>query len=195
MLETWANANYLSYLLRLIHRNKPDFLLRYGQREVGVEFTEAISEEMAETRALAEHIGEKVTLSMDHFKRGTPKRTAAGRRQIIRTQPVVPGWADEEAEHEWALSIMESVLAKTKDFDKPGFKKYDRNWLLIYDNLSVQLEEIEEIQNAIGYLRAALNSYWVKKNRYDGVLVEIRNQLIEIQPLQWNQQPLIYLWT
>jgi hypothetical protein len=193
LLATWAAMDYLSYPLRVVHQDKPDFLLSYDEREVGIEFTEAVSQEWAETKALAKQEGEEVFLLMDQFKRGTPKRTTSERRELIRNLPCGDGWADDEPEREWARWMMDCVLAKTKSFGKPRFEKYDKNWLLIYDNLPVQFTEIEDIEVAVGYLMVELNSYWPQKNRYDGILIETGNQLIEISG--WNQQPIIDLWT
>lgn len=195
LLATWANANYLSYPLRFVHRDKPDFLLRYNKKEVGIEFTEAVSQEMAETRALAKRTGVKATLPMDQFKRGTLKRTKAKRRATIQDEPCGEGWKDDEPEREWAQWMMDCSLAKTEDFNKPGFKKCDENWLLIYDNLPLQLVQIEDIQDATEYLMVKLNSYWLKKNRYNGILVETKNQLIEISSGKWNRRAMVNLWT
>lgn len=192
LLATWANANYFSYPIILVHRDRPDFLLRYNDREVGIEFTEAVSQEMAETRALAKHMEETVTFSMDQFKRETPKRTTSERRKIIQDQPVTDGWIDDEPEREWAQWIMDRVLKKTKDFNKPDFEKFDENLLLIYDNLPLPYVEIE---TAMECLIEGLNNYWLQKNRYDGVLIDTGNQLVEIQPSKWNRKPIIDLWT
>ena len=191
LLATWATANHFSYPLRLVHRDKPDFLLCYNEREVGIEFKETVSQEMAETRALAKHMGEKVTFSMGHFKKGTPKRTTSERREIIQNQPVTDGSADDEDEREWAEWMMDVVRKKTKTFNKPGFEKFDENWLLIYDNLPVQLTVSEDINTAMGYLAVELNSYWLKKKRYNDILIETGGLLVEIHSGKWNQQPII----
>jgi len=87
---------------------------------------------------------------------------------------------------------MDRVLAKTKAFKKPGFKKCDMNWLLIYDNLPLPHVDIE---TAMRYLIEHLNSYWRKNNCYKVVLIETENQLIEIHPSKWSHQPIIDLWT
>lgn len=191
LLATWANANYLSYPLRFVHRDKPDFLILYNDREVGIEFTEAVSQEMAETRALAKQMRVKATLPMDQFRMGTPKRTKAKRRSIIQDQPCGEGWADDEPEREWAQWMMDRVLAKTEGFNKPCFKKCDENWLLIYDNLPLQFEQSENIQDATEYLMVKLNSYWHQNNRYDGVIIDTGNQLVTIY---LRKQPIVNLW-
>jgi hypothetical protein len=192
LLATWANTDYLSYPLRLIHRNKPDFLLCYDEHKVGIEFTEATSQELAETYALAEQDGvEERVLFMDQFKRGTPKRTASQRREIIRKQPHGPGWIDEECEKEWVKSMIDNLCKKTGAFNKPEFEKYDENWLLIYDNLPVPLIKIEDVMR--GFMEA-LNRYWLQKNCYDGILIEKENQILQFQPSKCKKLPIVDLW-
>lgn len=192
LLATWANSDYLSYPLTLVHRDRPDFWLYYNNRDIGIEFTEAVSEEWAETDALMEHEGKNVSLFIDNFKRGTPRRTVSERRAIIQKQPCGPGYGDDGMEREWALSINDFVIQKTKDFNKQGFQKYNENWLLIWDELPVMVRNIE---TAMKYLMPELERYWPKKNRYDGLLVDSGNQLIQIRPSGWDQQPILNLWT
>lgn len=192
LLATWATGDYFSYPLRLVHEDKPDFRVYYSERELGIEFSEATSQEMAETAALAAREGKDSLLFMDQFKRGTKKRTASERRKIIQDKKFGAGWADDEPEREWKLCMMDRVLAKTEDFNKPDFEKFDKNWLLIYDNLPLPHIKIDV---AMRYLMKHLNRYWLKKNRYDGVLIETGNELVEIHPPKWNQKPIIDLWS
>jgi len=189
LLATLAKGDFFFYPLKLVHQDKPDFLLCYGECEVGIEFTEAVSQEWAETAALMKKEGVQVPLLMDQFKRGTPKRTVSQRRAIIQNQPFGEGWADNGFVTEWALCMTDSLCNKTEDFRKPDFKKYAKNWLLIYDNWY-----IPPVDLGMKYLMAELNSYWLQKSRYDGVLIEIGNQLVMIHPRKWNQQPIVDLW-
>jgi hypothetical protein len=189
LLATLAKGDFFSYPLKLVHQDKPDFLICYGECKVGIEFTEAISQEWAETDALMEREGIEVPLLMDQFKRGTPKRTVSQRRDIIHNQPVGEGWAGNGFAHEWALCMMDSVYKKTEDFRKPDFKKYAKNMLLIYDNWY-----IPPVNAGMKFLIAELKSYWNQKNNYDGVLIDTGNQLVTIYPRKWNQQPIVDLW-
>jgi hypothetical protein len=192
LLATWAKCDRLCYPLMLTHRDRPDFLLCYDGQNVGIEFTEAVSEEWAETDALMEHEGKNVVMFLDNFKRGTPRRTASERRTIIQKRPYGPGWGDDGMEHEWALSINDFVIKKTKTFNKQGFQKYNENWLLIWDDLPIMIRNIE---TAMKYLMPELENYWLKKNRYDSLLVDSGNQLIQMCSSGWHQQPILNLWT
>jgi len=189
LLATWATGNCFSYPLRLVHQDKPDFLLCYGGHEVGIEFTEATSQELAETDALAEKMGKETLLFMDQFKRDTPKRTAEERRKLIKEQPHGTGFVNNEADREWALSIRDRVLAKTENFNKPDFRKYDTNWLLIYDNLYLPNFKIEK---SMKFLMAYISDYWLQKNRYSGLLIDTGDQVIKGN---WDRQQIVDLWT
>lgn len=191
LLATWATANRLSYPLRLLHRNKPDFLLCYGEREVGIECTEAVSQEYAESDALAERMGAQPLFFMDQFRRETPKRSAKERRQLIEEQPYGAGFADDEPEREWALCIMDCVHAKKNAFGKPDFRKYHKNWLLVYDNLP--LPDVE-IKTAVRFLVDNLKAYWIQNNRYDGILIDTGIQLVEVHSTELNFRPIVDLW-
>ena len=54
LLSTLAQAQRLSFPMSLRHRDRPDFLIAAGATKVGVEVTEAISEQYAAYSALAE---------------------------------------------------------------------------------------------------------------------------------------------
>jgi hypothetical protein len=56
LLATLATADHFAYPMTMIHRDRPDFLLWFADRDVGLEFTEALSREEAEIDALAEHM-------------------------------------------------------------------------------------------------------------------------------------------
>ena len=191
-LATLAQENLLSYPLELFHQDKPDFLLCYDGHKVGIECVEAVSKEWAETDALMESDGKHVSLSEYNFKIGTPRRTASERRSIIQNRPCGAGWGDDGMERDWALGIYKSVSDKTNNFKKPGFQKYDKNWLLIWSNLP---GVVRDTKTAMEYLTPKLKCYWPSENRYDKLLIDIGKNLVEIQSQQWKSYPIPDLWT
>lgn len=192
LLATWAKNNYLTYPLKLIHRDRPDFLLSFSQRKNGIEFSEAISQNEAGIDALAEQMGKDVRLFSDLFNRGTPRFNASKKKEIILNQPSPgPGYGDDGIEREWALNVADSINDKTKDFKKSEFQKFDINWLFIYSNLHVFPREIKR---AMKYLLSELENYWSTKNRYDALCIETINQLVEIHEGNWDSQPIVNLW-
>jgi hypothetical protein len=185
-------ASNFRYPLKIRHQDRPDFLLNSGDKKIGIEVTEAVSEELAATDAMAETMGIEHTLFMSHFKRGTPKRTAKERKGLLKNQPLDEGWGDSGLSKEWVLSIIDCVKAKTANLKKLGFNLYDLNYLLIYDNLFLAFADIRELANS---LSSELRSYWRCKDRYDEIFIESGNQLVHLKPSGWNCKAINDLWS
>ncbi len=176
-------ANNFQYPLKILHQDRPDFLLHSGDKKIGIEVTEAVPEELAATDAMAEAMGIESTLFMDHFKQGTPKRTAKERKELLKNQPLGVGWGSGGISKEWILSIIDCIKAKTMDLKKPGFNLYDLNCLLVYDNLFLAFADIRELASS---LSSELKSYWCSENRYNEIFIESGNQLVHLKPNGWN---------
>lgn len=73
LLSTLEASGLLSYPVALTHRDRPDFHLQSGSRDIGIEVTEAISEQYAAYAALAEREFPGAWLEPAHFKWGAPK--------------------------------------------------------------------------------------------------------------------------
>lgn len=104
--------------------------------EIGIEITEAISQQYAAYSALAEREFPEVFLEPAHFRWGARELSLDQMRELLR-QDQLSGepWAGDRPEREWALFIQSVVDAKLKKIAKSGFKVYARNSLAIYDNL------------------------------------------------------------
>ena len=194
LLATWANNDQLSYPLTFVHQDRPDFLLDYDKQKTGVEFSELVSEEYKETRALAKKMGESPSLLMGLFKRGTPKRSLVKKKEIILNPSAAIGsdWSDADFAQECAMCIMDSVNKKTKDFRKSGFQKYDVNWLLLCDNLGVPSST--DIKEPIEALLKLLKNYWPQENGFDGLLIDTHNRLLTVCHSGWSIQKISDLW-
>jgi len=191
LIATWAAENLLEYPLQITHQDKPDFLLCYQGHQIGVEVTEAVSEEWAATDALAEQMDKVVPLLQDQFKRGTPKRTAAQRRELLENQSHGPGWGDFGMDREWAASMMDCIFRKTRSLSRSGFTKCEKNLLLIYDNLpAFRLPRPQPID----YLIEELKPYFAEQLRYDGILIDSVGELLEFYPDGHQIHPIVDLW-
>ena len=191
-LATLAQTDCLFYPLELVHNDKPDFWLHYDAYEVGIECSEAVSQEWSETDALLEREGRHVMLSENNFRIGTPKRTAVERREICNSRPSGPGWGDNGMEREWAIGINRCIIAKVDAFRNPDFQKYHENWLLIWSNLP---GIVRNTDTAMKYLMTELKCYWPKKTRYDKLIVDIGREIIEIKDERWASIPINNLWS
>lgn len=75
LLSTLSDRGQFSYPLSVTHRDKPDFLLEMDASKIGVEVTEAISQEYAAYCALAARQFPGTLLEPAHFRWETPTLT------------------------------------------------------------------------------------------------------------------------
>lgn len=129
----------LSYPIKVIHTDRPDFQLQSSNTVIGIEVTEAVSANAASMDKIREsepHLwrgsDEEPAIYFPHRHiLGEEKFTAKYQRQlIIKNQPGEP-WCGTGAET-WAVAISHFATAKIKKTE--GYSKFDQNWLLIYDN-------------------------------------------------------------
>ena len=110
MLSTLGDCGHLDYPLSLKHRDRPDFLLQSGAVEIGIEATEAVSEQYAAYSALAEREFPEALREPAHFKLGAPKRTLKEMREILRRGKLTAEpWAGDQPEKEWATYMANVV--------------------------------------------------------------------------------------
>lgn len=170
LLSTLTKCSLLEFPLSVTHRDRPDSLILSNDREIGVEITEAISQQYAAYCALAEREFPEVFLEPAHFRWGAPVMTVNDMRNLLRhSQLSSDGWAGDRPEQEWALFIQSVVDSKLAKLARPDFAKYGQNWLAIYDNLP--LPNIN-LSKAIAYLQPLLHDRWGKTPSFDTLFVE-----------------------
>lgn len=170
LLSTLADSMHVSYPVSVNHRDRPDFLIRAGNTNIGVEVTEAISEQYAAYCALAEREFPDVFLEPAHFRWGVPRLTTDEMRDLLRqSQLSAEAWVGDRPEQEWAYFIQSVVDAKLKKLSHPDFSKFDQNWLSIYDNLPLPNVHLGK---AINFLRPLLQDRWSRTPGFDTLFVE-----------------------
>ncbi len=200
LLAIWAESDPLLYPLELVHGDKPDFLLRFGNREIGIEHSDAESEEYLKICDLREREDElSRQLFSNEFEMISKSRTAKQLRESLRKEPDGgDGYGKHGWERKWAKCMTLMIRKKTEDFRKKGFIKHETNLLLICDRLPGLFPRIEI---AMDYLQDDLKScqdhsksYWQEEERYDGILIETgdkrygRDLLIEIYAWAWSKK-------
>ena len=71
LLSTLAGTDEISFPLEIVHQEKPDFALTFGGRTVGMECTEAVSNEWAQIDAIRERDFPESTIMLPMFKPGS----------------------------------------------------------------------------------------------------------------------------
>ena len=192
LTATLAESNLVSYPASVQHSDRPDFQVQFGEATIGVEVTEAISEQYAAYSALAEHEFPDAFLEPGHFRWGRPKLTMDEMRALLRHDKLsATPWVGDRAEREWALymqSIVESKLAKLA---KPGFSQFSENWLAIYDNLPLCHINLEK---AVAFLRPALAAYWRCSPGFSAIYVEHGPVIVKLLRSEVRHRVLHDLW-
>lgn len=192
LLSTLANHKRLSFPVSLNHRDRPDFLIEAGNTKVGVEVTEAISEQYAAYCALAELGFPDVFLEPAHFRWGAPKLTVEEMRSLLReSQLTSDGWAGDRPEQEWAFFIQSVVDNKLAKLSRPNFASFDQNWLSIYDNLPLPNIHLEK---AITFLQPLLQDRWWRDPSFNMLFVEHGPVIVQITENGTDHLVLSDLW-
>jgi hypothetical protein len=192
LLSTLADSECLDYPLSLEHRDRPDFLLSSGKTEIGIEVTEAVSEQYAAFSALAEREFPDTFLDPGHFRWGAKKITVEEMRALLRqSQLTAPPWCGDRPEREWASYIESVIESKLKKLVNPQFGRFNENWLAIYDNLSLPNVDLEK---AINFLLPALVSRWSRIPSFTSIFVEHGPVVAKLSPMETRHLVLHNLW-
>jgi hypothetical protein len=133
-LSSFADSTLMQYPLRVDPGDRPDCLLTMRKIRVGIEITEAVSTDLAKADALQEHRGYDV---VRFFQRVVPEDQSRSRQEIgkiAKGENIGEGWCGDSVELDWADVMTYFSLSKAERFSQAGFRKFDINWLLIYDN-------------------------------------------------------------
>lgn len=198
LLSTLATADELAFPLSVQGRDRPDVLIEMGNFNVkiGVEITEAMPTQFADLSAFAEQKNPGHAVPAIHLGLNAPKFTYDEKRALLeRTPPKVQtekeatnrdlrrnkssGWVAGEAEKEWADYILCCVYNKLNKLAKSEFRKYDQNWLSIYDNLPLPNVELTQ---AVAILRPLLSENWLRPLHYHAVFIEHNFTIVRITP-------------
>lgn len=192
LLSTLVQAQRLPFPVSLRHRDRPDSLIAAGAAQIGVEVTEAISEQYAAYSALAEREFLDVLLEPGHFRWGAPKLSVEEMRKLLRQAKLsAKPWMGDRPEQEWALFIQSVVDAKLIKLAKPEFGKFKLNWLSIYDNLLLPNVHLEK---GIHFLRPLLQERWFRSPCFNTIYIEHGPIIAEISMTETNRLVLQDLW-
>lgn len=192
LLATLDKHGRLSFPLSVTHRDRPDFLVNGNQGQVGVEATEAISQQYAAFSLLAEREFPDVLLEPGQFKWDSPERTPDEMREILRQGRLTAApWVGDRPEQEWAQYMESIIRAKLKKLQRVNFGKYAENWLAIYDNLPLPNVHL---QKASLRLRPLISDVWNETPTFQRVFIERGLMILELRSDGTNQLVLEDLW-
>lgn len=145
-LQHLQAENLLKFPLEVESAEAPDFLLRFQTGlVVGIEHTNFGTEEFHLASAKLEQQPEGSMLEASSFDlAGNPKNVMSAIKLPGETLNG-PGWAGNEAEHQWAELANRAIKRKRVSLNKSHHTICDRNELLLYDNTHLHLGSSVEL--------------------------------------------------
>lgn len=134
-LLSTISARRLNFPLTVEHGDRPDFVLKMPGGSIGIEHTEAVSENEARAQALRERGLGPDTYFVQPYSPGEPRKSAAQLRVEIEADEPGDGWVGDSPEREWAAAILHHIDIKTASAKKPGYAQHSESWLIVYSNL------------------------------------------------------------
>jgi len=191
LLATLTKHDRIGFPMQLTKRERPDFLLKTGDRYVGIEVTEAINEEYAKATTLPQANEDGAIIDPSLFKRGTPPTKLRDLRSIVSRKKLTgPGWEGNSVESEYADTIFDVITSKTEMLRQQNFDKFTENWLTIYCNITLPGLELDEAN--LFFTRKAVD-YW-SEGGFSEVFVEKRESVISYSRDRTEVMRLEDLW-
>ena len=191
LLATLAKRDKIGYPIRMIKRERPDFLLTAGERYIGIEVTEAIHQEYAKATALPEADVDGSVIDASLFKWGASPRKLHDLRSIASQKKLTgPGWEGTSVESEYADAIFDVVALKTRKLQNQSFAKFVENWLAIYCNLALPTLDLG-VANQF-FTEKAITYRW--EDGFSGVFVEAGAKIISYSHGGAEVMELVDLW-
>jgi hypothetical protein len=190
-LSTLNQVGKIEFPLDVQKQERPDFYVHSGGRELGIEHTEAIPPDYAKAMAIAERENPDAIIDISLFNFGEQKSLDEIRDIIHASELTGDGWAGNSAEVELADAIKNVVLGKTKKLKKDGFGKFEKNVLLIYENMPRP-----HINHDILIKKCAenLSGYWGNPISFDDVYIESGDRLILLNQQETTTFNIVDLW-
>lgn len=196
LLSTLNNNNRLAFPAEVSKSERPDFVITINRNpSFGVEITEAIQEDLAQTMTLPEAQLPESVMDPSLFRWRDPKKSLEEKRDIAsRTYLSGPMLVGDDPEKEFAQAIKDITCEKTRKLNKDTFQRFGENWLGIYDNVSLAGLEKEK---AADYAWSALKPYWCKSSFshiFGRIFVESGTDIIEFSQSSFHLHRLCDLW-
>ena len=134
----------LTYPLMIVHDDRPDFALVSLDKRIGVEHTEIVPENVARASFLrSKGLGPDAYFT-PRATYGEKRKTAQELKdEFLRDEPG-GGWFGNAPERETADAIVGFALEKTNSAKKDGYRTFDENWLLMYNNWPGPVVNLQE---------------------------------------------------
>jgi hypothetical protein len=115
----------------IVSGDRPDLTLHFGNQTIGLEVTRGAYQEYVRGGKLRSHFPH-LCVTTTHLVDGTRRRSDLEIEQDLIDPD--PAWKDALQElDEWRAKLTATIVSKREKLNKPNFRRFDRNWLLIHD--------------------------------------------------------------
>lgn len=191
LLSTLAWENKLDYPCVGHKSERPDYVFRLGEQSIGIEITDAVKEDRVRTEVLPA-VNSSSVIDISLFKWRDSRKTLDELRQIARkTELNGPGWDGDEPYQEFADAISDKVGDKTSKLNEETFSRFDEDWLIIYENLT--LPPGVDRNQAAGYLTCSLKDYWGSES-FHRIFIESKKFIIKLTRERLAMYRICDLW-
>ncbi|MBK8753465.1 MAG: hypothetical protein IPL99_18280 [Candidatus Competibacteraceae bacterium] len=191
LLATYAETDLLGYPLRVEHKDRPDIILSMSSVCVGIEITEAVPKNWAWATAMALKNNYDNPRLIPRFQPRETKLPSDEVERIARGDSRGSIWSGDSVEREWAKIMVYFSQEKAKKYANLDFEKFQKNWLVIYDNWP--LPAVEEDKAAILFHQLLANLK--EPLPFDRVFVECSKTFWEFTLASYACHAINDLWT
>lgn len=202
LLSTLSETHYLQYPISLIKRERPDYQLNCNETNIGIEVTQATNQDYSEFLTYAAHVSPKHTIEPSHFRHNKRITKNEKNKLIEQERLTARPWIGDDVEKEWSLYIQDAIQSKSAASNKVGFEKFEKNWLLIYDNtpcsfldknlLLPYIENFKFNYNPKYFDNIFIETQWTEEEKCisEGIIISINNHSIKYFLIKdlWKKQ-------
>lgn len=144
LLFAIAHNNILEFPLQVFKTERPDYKISFTDvnKNIGIEHTDSESARLGQKRMASEKLGNNfLWITKDKPNARTDKLVDV--ENEIKDNVMGAGWVNNEPEDKWVDYIFHFIKKKYEKLQKNGFRSYDENWLLLYDNSELRLLDID----------------------------------------------------
>ena len=147
LLEAFFLAGELHPPMRLMKRERPDFLLTTATHDMGIEATEAINPDFAKATTHPNARSPDSVVDPSLYKWGTePRERQQIARETARTELTGDGWVGNSVELEFAAMIAD-IVSNKRDKLCDGYDRFECDSLLIYQNQTLPCLDIVDARD------------------------------------------------
>ncbi len=196
-LSTFAKESQFAFPLKLTHVDRPDFRVIMNSRTIGIECTQALSEQFARARSLREQHCPDVWIDLSYFRQGCPDRTSAEIIELLKKNRFTgEPWYGKAADKEWANTMEACIEVKTDKLNADGFARFVDNWLLIDDDFIPQ--SILDFDNCLDYLLPKLEKYFAANHntqtKFNEIIIRHQSDFVRLTPTSGQIKSINDLW-